>query len=404
MKNKKPILSILLFLVLFIAGAFMMLYLQNQLHGSTMILGVDLYPRWVGTQAVLQHESPYSQETRQKIWLAIYGSTEVPDGNFFGFYYPPAITTVLMPFVLLGIPVQIAASLWCAFLWALLSTMLVLWIINFRHHEHGLLLLPTLLISGWFFRPAFSNYFLGQYALFCILAAIASWWMFKNNHPIWAGILAALSLVKPSLTIIPIGLLFVMNWQKPKGLSAFIATSLLLYLPPTLLIGWWLPDFMKDIANYALENSVGWSILDLMTMSGLFWLLTSIVLIGLGIHIKNSLLAFASACALNAIFIPHTADYDLVAFIPLLVYLGNRWLKEENGKKVSIFFYFTLLWVPWLSLFAFMLLARDSHTVESWYRFIWLAYPPVILLSSVLTETPSLRSILHKSIRKSRTI
>ena len=370
--------------------------LQFSLQNTTMILGVDLYPRWVGTESVLQGESPYSQETREQIWLAIYGSTDKPNGNIFGFYYPPAITTLFMPFVLAGIPVGWAAALWCAFLWAILSTALVFWVINFQNSKSSLFIIPILFLSGWLFRPAFSNYLLGQFALFSVLTALGAWLLLRSNRPVWAGIFAALSLVKPSLTIIPIGLLFIEHWRKPKGILAFLATSLVLYLPPTFLLGWWLPDFLSDISHYAIENRVSWSIADIGSATGLFWLFASILLIGIGIYKKESLLMFASASALNAIFVPHTADYDLVAFIPLLVYLGEIWLRKDRMKSFHALLYFAFLWFPWLSLIAVLIMNQESNAVESWYRLIWLVYPPVILLLSLYTKMPDLKLLLKR--------
>ena len=392
MNAHKYILPIIPFLVLFFVAIFMMQFLQASLRGTTMILGVDLYPRWVGTQVTLHGESPYSQATRQQIWLEIYGSTDAPDGNLFGFYYPPAITTLLMPFVLSGLSSHLAAVLWCAFLFALFSTTLFLWIINFRTLPNGLILLSALLVSGWLFRPAFSNYILGQYALFSVLMAFVAWYLFKIDRPILAGIFAALSLIKPSLTILPIGFLFLQNWHKPKGISSLIATSLLLYLPPTILLGWWLPGFLADISKYTLENRVAWSSADLATFPGLLWLLASIILTGLGIYTKDTLLAFGAAFALNAVFGPHTADYDLVAFIPMLVYLGQYYLLTENRRGWLLTLFFILTWFPWVSLI-FFIGGSDPNAVESWYRFIWLAYPLIILLLSLLTQFPVIREM-----------
>lgn len=382
MRTNKYIFYIALFLALFIPGFFMMQYLQNSLKDTTMILGVDLYPRWVGTQAVLQGESPYSQASRQQIWLEIYGSTDTPDGNIFGFYYPPAITTLLMPFVSLGLSGKLAAVLWCTILWAVLSIALLNWAITFRHLPKGSLIFPALLISGWFFRPAFSNYFLGQYALFSVLTALAAWYCFENNQSMWAGVFAALSLVKPSLTIIPVGYLFIKYWRNPKGILAMAASSLLLYLPPTILIGWWLPDFIADISNYALENRVAWSILDSKTIPGMIWVLTSLSLIGLGIKRNNSLLTLGAAFALNAALTPHSADYDLVTFIPLLVYIGNHWITAENKRWLYIPLFFVLIWFPWMSLIG-TIQSIDINAVEIWYRFIWLSYPFIILSLSL---------------------
>lgn len=393
-KLGKPTLLILLFLALFLVGAFMMQSLQTSLRNTTMILGADMYPRWVGTQAVLHRESPYSQATRQQIWLEIYGSSDTPNGNRFGFYYPPAITTLLMPFVLLGLTGKLAAVFWCAFLFAMLSTALILWSTNYRKLPKGLILIPALLVSGWLFRPAFSNYLLGQFALFSILTAIAAWLCFENDRPIWAGILATLSLIKPSLTIIPIGYLFIKHWRDSKGIITLTASSLLLYLPPTILLGWWLPDFLADISKYAMENRVAWSIMDVATAPGLFWLLASITLIGLGIYTKNTLLTFGASFALNAVIAPHSADYDLVSFIPLLAYLGHRYLTEnKSGWLIALFL--ILIWFPWFSLFI-ILQQVDNNAVEAWYRFIWLVYPSIILLLCVLTNF----SVISEMIKK----
>src|SRR5512139_3475514 len=102
---KRAIVFILAGLVLLVASYLLMANLKTALPFP---LGVDLIPRWVGTQTMLQGISPYSMEARQRIWLAIYGSSQQPTGNPFGFYYPPGITTLLMPFVLLKIPVNTA--------------------------------------------------------------------------------------------------------------------------------------------------------------------------------------------------------------------------------------------------------------------------------------------------------
>lgn len=399
MKAHKFFVPIFLFLILFLVGVIVMRYLQNSLRGTTMILGVDMVPRWVGTQAVLQGESPYSQATRQQIWLEIYGSADTPDGNLFGFYYPPAITTLLMPFVLTGLSSNLAAVLWCAFLFAILSTALILWIIGFRNHPKGIIIIPILLVSGWLFRPAFSNYLLGQFALFSTLTAIAAWYFFENDKPAWAGIFAALSLIKPSLTILPIGYLLIKHRRETKGIITLTASSLLLYLPPTILLGWWLPDFLADISKYALENRVAWSIIDVATVPGVFWLLMSIVLIGLGIYTKSTLLTFGAAFSLNAIVAPHSADYDLVSFIPLLVYLGHHYLVEnKNGWLITL--YFVLIWFPWISLL-FILGQVEANAVEFWYRFIWLAYPPIILLLSLLANLPVIKNIVTNRLGNS---
>jgi hypothetical protein len=171
-----------------------MSYLQAAFRGTTLILGVDVYPRWVGAQAALRGESPYSLETRQAIWDAIYGSRDLPNGNPFGFYYPPSIVTLLAPFIALRLSVEQAAIAGCAFLWALWGTFLFIWIME--EQEKQKIVVVFLLLSGLFFRPAFSNYILGQSALFCVVMIAAAWMCLRYEWTIAAGICLALALVK----------------------------------------------------------------------------------------------------------------------------------------------------------------------------------------------------------------
>ena len=55
-------ITLLAFAVFLIAGLFLMDYLQDTLRGTTMTLRVDLYPRWVGAQSILEGESPCNRD------------------------------------------------------------------------------------------------------------------------------------------------------------------------------------------------------------------------------------------------------------------------------------------------------------------------------------------------------
>jgi hypothetical protein len=67
MRTNSYKIALLTFIGFLIAGLFLMDYLQNALRGTTMTLGVDLYPRWIGAQAALEGQSPYALKTRQRI-------------------------------------------------------------------------------------------------------------------------------------------------------------------------------------------------------------------------------------------------------------------------------------------------------------------------------------------------
>jgi hypothetical protein len=381
MKTGALKLTLSAFAVFFIAGVFLMGYLQDALRGTTMTLGVDLYPRWVGAQAALEGESPYSFKTRQKIWQAVYGKPDIPTGNPFGFYYPPAVVTLLYPFILAGLSLKTAAVLWCAFLLAVWSAMLLGWVTSIEiPHRARLALVPILLISGIAFRPAYSNYLLGQYSLFSIGMLVLAWLALKNRRHVAAGIFSALCLIKFSLTILPFAVLFLVYRGNWKTLLTFGIATLVLYLPPTLILGWWVPDFISDISHYASENTVAWNWTNVLTPSGIGWLALSLVVLFQSLKFRDADLTIAASLALNSIFVPHTADYDLVIFVPILFLLGGR---LSASRRISPLLSWTvfgvLVWFPWISLLYFISQPLQAP-VEDWYVFIWLLYPLMILI------------------------
>lgn len=387
MKTGALKLTLPAFAVFFIAGVFLMDYLQDALRGTTMTLGVDLYPRWVGAQAVLEGESPYSFETRQRIWQAVYGKPDIPTGNPFGFYYPPAVVTLLHPFILAGLSLETAAVLWCAFLLAVWSAMLLGWVASIEIPRRArLALVPVLLLSGIAFRPAYSNYLLGQYSLFSIGMLVLAWLALKNQRHVAAGVFGALCLIKFSLTILPLAVLFFVYRGNWKTLTSLGITSLIIYLPPTLMLGWWIPDFLRDISQYASENAVAWDWTHAASPSGLGWLALSLTILIRSLKLRDADLAIAASLALNSLFVPHTADYDLVIFVPLLLLLGGR---LSADRRISPFLSWTvfglIVWFPWISLLYFINQPLQTP-VEDWYVFIWLLYPLMILVPAFLYE------------------
>ncbi|GAB4493571.1 MAG: hypothetical protein OHK0031_16630 [Anaerolineales bacterium] len=352
MKRIFIITTLCLFLL---AAAFgLMRFLQGVVPFT---LGIDLIPRWVGAQSMLKGISPYGLESRRQVWQVIYGSTQTPQGNPFGFYYPPAITTLLFPFILAQLPLETATAAWCALLW-------LLWLAALAWLGRGEKpwALAALLVSGLAFRPAFSNYILGQTALFGVLAFGAAA-LLAQKKPAAAGILLSLALLKPSFLLLPVGIFLLLRRGRALWLG-FALSLLALILPSFFLIGWWIPDFLSEISRYAQENVAAWSpAVDLGGWAGWLWLGLAAALSGWAALRREWGLALAAALALNAALVPHSADYDLVALLGLL-----WWLKG----KISGPLFYGLVWFPWLTLFLL-------PGVESWYHFLWQSYPALLL-------------------------
>ena len=367
---KRVLIFVPLGAVLLLASYLLMGYLKTVLPFP---LGVDLIPRWVGTQAMLQGVSPYSLEARHLIWQAIYGSPKTPKGNPFGFYYPPGITTLLMPFVLLKAPLERATVAWSALIWS--AWLVILAVLGQQMNRK---LFVVFLISGLFFRPVFSNYILGQAALLSVLAFGVAYFFAQRGQFGASGVFLALALLKPSFMVLPV-LAFLFFYHQRYLLLTFSIVTLVLNLPAFLLLGWWIPDFLHEISTYALENQVAWSpVADILTPVGILWLGTSIALTVFGLVRRDVALVLASVLAINGALVPHTADYDLVLVIGLLALL---WIRRWYWA------FFIMVWFPWITLFL-------SPSIEAWYRFIWVAYPVLILSLIVIEEYVNRKSVV----------
>jgi hypothetical protein len=55
------------------------------------------------------------------------------------------------------------------------------------------------------------------------------------------------------------------------------------FVPPTFLLGWWVPDFLADISKYSFENQPAWTIQNLWTIPGILNLILSVTLMVLGL-------------------------------------------------------------------------------------------------------------------------
>ena len=160
----------------------------------------DLIGRWVGTRAAFQGQSPYSEQTLQKIQTAYYGRPLTSEDKVLpqGFYYPaPAIlffwpttwfnfATVRLSFLLI-MPVLLLISFWQCFDIAKIYPPLRS---RFLFCAIALSFLPTV----WGLR-------LLQPTLLMIPPVIAACWLVAHEKTVLAGMILAPIMLKPQLIL-----------------------------------------------------------------------------------------------------------------------------------------------------------------------------------------------------------
>lgn len=378
----------IVFALFFVMGWLFLSWFQDQFPDNYWPLGVDVYPRWAGTRAFWQGESPYSAEVDAVTQGYVYGRTAVPDEDTFGYYYPAYASVVLAPLALL--PAATAAVIWPALLWAVLGVTAVA-TIELLPGRPQPWLWALLLLSIFLFRPALLTILNGQYGLFIMAMWGLSWQLLRQKKDGWAGFLLALATIKPSLGVVPA--LLLMLWalaQKRKKLIIGFAITMSVLLAITFIqIGWWPPDFLAELGEYNRDLGT-WKPADVATLPGIIWLLEAAALILLGIrHVVRQAHAFPTmlfwgGIFLNLLLTPHTLEYDLVVvLLPLVGHIPNHFRSRQRTAG-----WLLLFWLPWLSWLA--LLAVGVPT-ETWWRVVWLFYPQVLLaalLATAVTQSP----------------
>ena len=158
----------------------------------------DLLPRWVGTRDALRGVDPYSTEGLRDIQTAYYGRPLTPSDHVDpqAFLYPPHILVIfagLAPFsweqvrlaFLLAMPPLIAISVLLCIRWT-----------EVRMSRTGMLMAVLFSLLSW---PMIWGLRLQQPTLLVAVMVFAACYLLKRGNGMAAGVLLAMSTVKPQL-------------------------------------------------------------------------------------------------------------------------------------------------------------------------------------------------------------
>lgn len=350
----------------------------------------DLYPRWLGARELLwHHRNPYSPEMTEEIERGFYGRPIDPamrrQVDPEAFAYPVYVTFLLAP--LLPLRFEVAQPLFTAILVLLTLATFPLWIGGLR------------LRMGW--RAAFvgfatmmSSYAvvealrLGQLTLLVSFFMAASIAALGAGWPLTAGILLALSLVKPQLSYLLIA--FVLIWSlggwhiRKKVTVGFAAMTALLLVGSTLILPGWFGFWREATAGY-----ISWHRGSLV--AGLLGAGAALILNGILLAVCGLLFwrvraepagspgfnfAVVTALAVTSVVLPNAGGgsfYNQILLLPAALWLftsGSTLSKNYAPARVSWLCAAGVLTAEWILAFAVSFAAFVLH-----YRFRLEASP-----------------------------
>ena len=310
-----------------------------------VILGADLYTRWVGGRAFLDGRNPYSPAVTLESQLGIYGRPAQPDEDQVAFAYPPHSLIWLLPIVWLDFP-------WAQAVWLALQLVLLAIVLNACSSNAPILFrfLP------FFTYPIALGLILGNFSLTIGVILLLGFNFFTkrgNLSPITQyslGFSLALATIKPQLVWLSLFFLLALAFRRRyhRVWISFFASLAALGLAFLIFIPNWPADWTNQVFAYTAYD-----------------LGDPVIYTMLSIPLPSSLAVFAS------IFLG-------IILIGLTILFFLRWW---HGKMIGLFLF---SWCGWLTY----LLHPNGMAYEqiSFYvpMFLWVMQPEVYRTKGII--------------------
>jgi hypothetical protein len=349
----------------FIGGALWLGWLVNLLIGkgntdlAGHLVGTDFVAFYTAGKIILLGRSPelYSLELAHTIQQELYGGFSF---NFNPYLNPPHYALLMAPFASIPYP-------WAPLIWIGLG-LACLWLsVKLLGAEH-----PTrtfFLTLTWL--PVFYAASFGQNAFLSLLIFSLTYFLWKRNHPLLAGLIFSLLFYKPQF-LIGIGLLWLLDWRRNWKALLGLGIGCLIQI---ILNFWLLPDATQAYFTYALKINT-----NLMSVEGFpMWNAFSVQAFWLALLPGFKGLA--------------QALYILCALFFLYFFL-KFWKKNRNHQAVmfSAAVTWLVLAIPYIMVYdwtlllvpAILLWENAQHLRPQWqatYAFLWV----ITFISGVLT-------------------
>jgi hypothetical protein len=341
-------------------------------NASTLVpargLRFDFYPHWVGGRAVWRGETPYTPAITREIQMGMFGSELPPDADQQNLAYPAYTSIVLGPVIALPAPTAIA--LWMAIGLAGVIWTPVIWLAILGWRPAPFVLFALLLGLTFGFHYPIDMLVLAQFSGTVLLALSLGIWLLTLRKDVFAGVIFALATVPPTMGApLALGILGAMALRgRWRGLAAFLVTMALVVGISILRIGWWIPDWLRVVREYAAYAPPAWPpnflplplriVLVVAVVLYLGWSLVKFLRVSRN-QDENSLLVthhsvlstqyFVALLLAALLLIPQTGYYYLVLLIPVIVACLERSRALTKSERRLVWLSCILAVVsPWL--------------------------------------------------------
>jgi hypothetical protein len=378
----------------------------------------DLYPRWVGTRAlILQGRNPYSAEVTGEIQVGYYGRTVDTAKAAFPsdeqrFIYPVFVAILLAPVA--QRPFSEIQDWAAVFLFFFTVASVWLWMkaLNLTFSPTTLWIATLFTIGSWPVAEGLYEQQLSLLVAFLLAAAAAA---AVRGRPLLAGMSLAISLIKPSLglpLILWLLLNAVRNWRIQKALLiGFAATLGIMLMASERLLPHWFWYWRTSLPAYiaytgsrsSLERLFGGPIAIFASAV----VVIMVVIVGWrSAEAASSSRPFGYTCSLvlaaTLVLLPtwSLASYNEVLLLPAVLWFCSEQFCSTQKRKFSLTrrvvllaFACGLLWEPLADL-ALAIEALVRHRLPS--NEITLSIPqsfyfvlPLLTLAMLLVLRPS---------------
>ena len=334
--------------------------------------GNDFLVHWVGTRALMVDGlSPYSDTVAERIQTFAYGRPAEPGEHELRVAYPLYSGLIFLPYALIA-DYDLARAVWMTTLEAALIGLAFL-SLNLTRWKMSLWLLPLFLLFSVFWYHSLRPLINGNAVILVALFLAGAFAAIKSERDELAGILLALSTIKPHLALLPI--IFVVIWTISSGrwktLGWMLISLVLLSISAALFVPDWPLQNLREILAYVSYNPPG-------TPGAVFeiWLPATGRRLGWGLSVILGLILFGEwiiarkkefrwflwAGSLTLVVgqwigIQTDPGNFILLFLPLVLVFamwGERWGRVGNGVIIFVMaLLFVLPWVIFLQTIAY---------------------------------------------------
>ena len=325
----------------------------------------DLYPRWFGARELLLHDrDPYSEGVTREIQRAYYGreldQTRPNDPkDQQGFAYPVYVAFLLAPTVRTDFEQVQAGFRWLLIL--LTAATVPLWFRALGRKPSSVTVLIWIIFALGSFA-AVQGIKLQQLTLVVCGFLAAAMAALVSGHLMLAGVLIALSTIKPQLAALLIAWLLLWttaDWRRRKVLAySFAAVQLALILGGEWLLWGWISKFRAAATAYFQYTGGGNSVLDVALGPRFGAVAAALIIILVAVFCwknrrapaEHPAFAWSMALVLAAtlVVIPTYAPYNqLLLLSPLMLIVqeaSTLWKRDKLSRLFVIIAAISLFW------------------------------------------------------------